>query len=422
MRPTSCRRCRTEGNNAYLTLRRNDVDFRSDGTVGNQTSVALVFNRFVNVATGVVADSVNNLYDLSNGQALNALSTMTGVQYQYTAMNGLTSARAFMGANMRHLEMTDATDDANLNPTTGHTLNYLTSGAAGSTMLGATSPSASSRDDHGFWVSGLGGAAVYKGFSVEHGANAPMVGLVVGVDTTVGESVTLGVSGGQANPEIDMNGTSDETRTRMLQFGGYGRVKKNHSYLDGAVNFGTQRNQVSRSITDGVQSWTASSTYPGQTLTSQLDYGYAFDFGKGLMLAPQLGAQYGRLVLDATTEQGAGFLSLQVPSRVVESTRSLVGIRLAKAFSKTGTALTIEGRTSWSHEFSEVSDIHMQFAGDFGGGFNLAAPRQQHDSGLAGLTVAGTVARNLRLFATFDSEMSGPLTTWGGNLGIVKSW
>ena len=64
----------------------------------------------------------------------------------------------------------------------------------------------------------------------------------------------------------------------------------------------------------------------------------------------------------------------------------------------------------------------MQFAGDFGGGFNLAAPRQQHDSGNAGLTVAGTVARNLRLFATFDSEMSGPLTSWGGNLGIVKSW
>ena len=75
-----------------------------------------------------------------------------------------------------------------------------------------------------------------------------------GVDTAVGDNVTLGVSGGQANPEIDMNGTSDQTKTRMLQFGGYGRVKKNRSYLNGAVNFGTQRNQVSRSLTDGVQS------------------------------------------------------------------------------------------------------------------------------------------------------------------------
>jgi hypothetical protein len=67
--------------------------------------------------------------------------------------------------------------------------------------------------------------------------------------------------------------------------------------------------------------------------------------------------------------------------------------------------------------------MRMRFAGDsWTEGFDLAAPRQLYDSVLAGVTVAGRVTRSLRLFATIDSEMSGPLTTWTGNAGVVKSW
>ena len=125
-----------DARNAYLTLRRNDVDFRSAGTTGTQTAVAQMFNRLVGSATGSVADTVNTLYDLSPAQARPAFGSMSGLLYQYVAMNGLTSARSFLGVNMRHLGMTDGNDE-DLNPTTGHALSYLTSGAAGSTLLGS---------------------------------------------------------------------------------------------------------------------------------------------------------------------------------------------------------------------------------------------------------------------------------------------
>ena len=49
-----------------LTLRRNDVDFRSVGTSGNQTAVALSLNALVRTATGPMADVINNVYDLSD--------------------------------------------------------------------------------------------------------------------------------------------------------------------------------------------------------------------------------------------------------------------------------------------------------------------------------------------------------------------
>jgi autotransporter-associated beta strand protein len=407
--------------NAYLTLRRNDVDFRTAGTQGNQTAVAQVFNRLVGSATGVVADGVNAVYDLSNTQALSAFSSMSGLLYQYVAMNGLTSARSFLGVNMRHLAVSGGDEEA-LNPATGHTLGYLTAGAAGSTQLG--SPSASPASSGGWWVSSMGGTAAYNGQGAEHGARSPMVGVAIGVDTRIGDSVTLGVSGGEADPDVQLTGADDKTTARMMQFGVYGRMQTHRSYFDGGINVGTQRSRVSRAVVgNGLSASTATSNYDGGTITSQVEYGYRLDLGRGITIAPQAGAQYGRLNLDGTAEEGAGFLSLVVPARLVTSARALAGVTVAKSFDRRGTAFAIEGRTSWSHEFNRIADVPMRFAGDsWTNGFDLAAPRVLRDSALAGATVAGGLTRTLRLFATVDSEMTGAFTSWTGNVGLVKSW
>jgi outer membrane autotransporter protein len=332
-------------------------------------------------------------------------------------MNGLTSARSFLGVNMRHLASSGG-DEEGLNPATGHTLSYLTSGAAGSTQLG--SPSSSG----GWWVSSIGGAAVYDGQGVEHGARSPMVGVVLGVDTRIGDSVTLGVSGGEANPDVQLSSAEDRTTARMMQFGVYGRMKKQRSYFDGGINFGTQRSRVSRAvITNGLSASTASSNYDGNTITSELEYGYSLDLGRGFTIVPRAGAQYGRLSLDGTTEEGASFLSLVVPARFVTSARSLAGVSVAKSFDRSGTAFTIEGRTTWSHEFNPVAELRMRFVGDsWTDGFDLAAPRQLGNSTLAGATVAGGLTRSLRVFAAVDSEMTRVFTSWSGNVGLVKSW
>jgi outer membrane autotransporter protein len=358
---------------------------------------------------------------LSNTQAVNAFSSMSGLLYQYVAMNGLTSARSFLGVNMRHLGMTGGEDEG-LNPATGHTLSYLTSGAAGSTLF--ESPSGSTASSGGWWVSSMGGAATYSGEGAEHGARSPMVGVVLGVDARVSDSVTLGVSGGEATPDVQLTDVADNTTARMTQFGVYGRIKQHRSYFDGGINFGTQRSRVSRAvIANGLSASTASSNYDGRTITSQVEYGYRLDLGRGFTIAPQAGAQYGRLSLDGATEDGAGFLSLVVPARQVTSARSLAGVRVAKSFDSQGTALTIEGRTSWSHEFNPMPDLRMRLVGDsWTDGFDLAAPRVLRDSALAGATVAGGLTRSLRVFATIDSEMTGAFTSWSGNIGLVKSW
>jgi len=201
-------------------------------------------------------------------------------------------------------------------------------------------------------------------------------------------------------------------------------MQKHRSYFDGGINFGTQRSRLSRSVvTNGLSASTASSNYDGGTITSQVEYGYRLDLGRGFTVAPQAAAQYGRLSLDGATEEGAGFLNLVVPARLVTSSRSLAGVRVAKSFDRSGTVFTLEGRTLWAHEFNPVGLMRVRFAGDpWTDGFDLSAPRQLRDSALAGATVAGGLTRSLRVFATVDSEMTGVFTSWTGNVGLVKSW
>jgi hypothetical protein len=52
----------------------------------------------------------------------------------------------------------------------------------------------------------------------------------------------------------------------------------------------------------------------------------------------------------------------------------------------------------------------------------LAAPNQLRDSAVVGFGIAGNRAKRLRLFANVDTEISGPMTSWSGNVGINKTW
>ena len=70
-----------------------------------------------------------------------------------------------------------------------------------------------------------------------------------GVATARGDTLCLnGLKHGENYEVRLLTGTDDKTSARMMQFGLYGRVKKHGSYLDGGVNFGSQRNRVSRAV------------------------------------------------------------------------------------------------------------------------------------------------------------------------------
>jgi uncharacterized protein with beta-barrel porin domain len=409
----------------FLTLRRNDVDFRSFGTQGNQTAVASTLNQLVASATGVLAANINNVYDQSEPGARRALSSMTGVAYQHAARSGLATSQAFMAMNLRRLSL-GASDRSGVS--TGMAVDALTVSNAGGRFAGepdfaagAASASASS-GSRGWWLGGLGGITKYRGNAADPSARVADSGFFAGIDGDVTPSLILGVSGGEAFPQLQLENVDDHTSARMLQVGTYGRFHRGGSRLDGVFSVAGDHNTVWRTITDGVASTPSKAGYDGRGIASQIEYGYRVPLGNGLSVEPQGGVQYGRLWLDGTAEEGGDVLGLIVPARRASSRRTLAGGKVTKALGILPSQLLFEGRASWAHEFSPLGDLRMRFAGDsVTGGFNVAAPDQLRNSAVVGFSLAGNT-RRMRVFANVDAEISGPATGWSGSVGLNRSW
>jgi DNA-directed RNA polymerase specialized sigma24 family protein len=243
-----------------------------------------------------------------------------------------------------------------------------------------------------------------------------------GIDADVTPNFTIGVSGGELFPRLQLDELDDHGNARMLQAGGYGRLHHGGSRLDGVFSLGTQRQTMWRTVTDGLVAPGAKAGYGGHSVSSQLEYGYSFALGNGLTIEPQGGVQYGRVSFDGTTEDGVDALGLIVPARHASSRRTLAGAKVNKALAVSPAQLTVEGRASWAHEFSALGDIRMRFVGDsVTDGFSVAAPDQLRNSAVLGFSIAGNTGR-LRLFANIDTEISGPTTGWSGSIGLNRSW
>jgi hypothetical protein len=65
----------------------------------------------------------------------------------------------------------------------------------------------------------------------------------------------------------------------------------------------------------------------------------------------------------------------------------------------------------------------MRFVGDtYTNGYSISAPDQLRNSTVLGASVAGDWMKGLKLFAHIDTEVSGPVKSLSGNVGIYRSW
>ena len=402
-----------DARNVYLTLRRNDIDFRSVGTTGNRSAVAGVLNRLVGSATDAMADVVNNVYGLTSSQAVDAIGSMTGMIHQQVARSGLDNARTFVGANVRRLELV-GTDDGHSEPVARLATNTPD-------VVAAPAPD---ETNYGFWFTGLQGGTNYRGNSSDAAANSLNNGMVVGFDAAIGDRITVGVSGGNASPSVSLEGTNDQASTRgMLQGAVYGRYAQKHSRVDAVVGLSGYETDTIRMVTDGAAKVNARASYQTQSLAAHFEYGYTFNIGRTVDVAPYGGAQLGRLHVDGFNETGAGVLGLTASERDVFSRRLLAGSTVGKLFRTGFGALRLEGRAAWTHEFTLVPDLALQFQGDsWTRGFNLTLPDQLRDGAILGAALRADTRGNFRFFVDFNGETSHAEKAWQGNLGVTKRW
>jgi uncharacterized protein with beta-barrel porin domain len=392
-------------NGLYLTLRRNDVDFRSTGTRGNQTAVASALNGLVRTAFGEMAHVVNTVYDLTNEQAVQAMGSMSGVVYQHAASSNFAGAQTFLDVNMAHL---------------GAATGRAGAATGGLSLGGVTTDGASDSGAHGAWFSSVGWLTRLSGGDGDPAARGSNPGFAVGYDGAIG-NLLLGASLGKGSSDVELDGVSDRTTASMLQVAGYARYERGASRLAAIAGGSGVKNNTTRSVTDGVAFSGTHAAYDGSNLFSRIEYGRTFASGSQ-RVEPQIGFQYVHANVDGFTEQGAGVLNLVVPARHLSSARSIVGARAFKTFGRSD-GVTLGARAAWAHEFSPLGSVTMRFLGDTGSStFDVTSPARLHDSALVGASATGKAFKRLKFVTSVDGDVSRQVKVWTANVGLRAEW
>jgi uncharacterized protein with beta-barrel porin domain len=391
-----------------LTLRRNDVDLRATGTRGNQTAVATALNGLVHTATGEMAGVINNVYDLSNADAVDAMGSMTGVLHQHVALSSIASAQTFIDANMARLGHLAGHAGSGMNPALG-TVQVSSTAAAGR---------------QGAWFSGVGGFTRFAGGDGDPAARVSDRGFAVGYDAAIGNHLIVGASAGDTSPDLELESVVDRTSSQMRHVGGYARYARGASRVTALGGGSRVENETARSVSDGLAFGAAHARYDAGTLFSRVEYGHSFPLGGGVTLEPQAGFQYARVNIDGFTEDGAGVLSLVSASRRLSSERSFLGGRAVKTFGRADAADTrVELRAAWAHEFNPVGSARMRFLGDTAGNeFDLTSPARFENSAVVGATFAAKAFRRVRFLTSVDGDFGGAVRLWTASVGLRAEW
>ena len=119
---------------------------------------------------------------------------------------------------------------------------------------------------------------------------------------------------------------------------------------------------------------------------------------------------YTRLEIDKFTERGAQGLNLNVDDLNVESLESVLGGRLAYAWSHTFGVLIPQFRAEWHHEFKENSNVlKTSFANDPNNPANstsLLNDNPDRDFAVIGVGLSGVFRGGVQVYSAFETLLA----------------
>lgn len=306
------------GGDLVLRLLRNDVEFVAFAETGNQRSVAVAIDTLG--GGNPVWNAVAMLEEASAPAAFDALSgELHATQAQQLLNNAVHSQRAI------------------------------------------TSRLVSSRDDEsrGAWVSGHFGGSELDRQSGVAGVSSDTSGLMLGVDTPVGQSARVGVVAAFGETSFNLSGRAARGSTDSHAIGAYASGQRGLVTVIGGAVFGWHDLTTLRTVQlPGLDEQLAAS-HNAQSIETFAEISVDGPAG----FTPFVSIMNARLDTDAFTETG-GFAALSVEGDTLQMTSGMAGTRFARDWTAGGTPVRLEGSLGWRHTFSGDSQF---VSGDLSG-------------------------------------------------------
>lgn len=260
---------------------------------------------------------------------------------------------------------------------------------------------ASQKAQAGAWYQTLGG----PGNGSYAGSDFDMAGWMLGQETRVGQSSTMGIAFGESQARGYRGEGLDRSRDRQTQGQFYVGATQGPAYLLGQVGVGRYDRHTERSLLLGEQYRGTSTRYSGNFASASVEAGYRFGSPVAAFTA-YAGADHTRLDRDGFSEAGVEGFGLVTRDSRGERTQVLAGIRAERAWRLAdGRELTLRGYGEWQ-EF--IAGQGLVFDASFAGVQSwspLVGDAALSSSGLLGLGIDLQLPRHGKLSLGYDQRV-----------------
>jgi len=264
----------------------------------------------------------------------------------------------------------------------------------------------------GLFVNGVGSFGNVDSTPREAGFDYHNVGMTAGADYRFTDTLIAGAAFSYLNSEADIVSHLGEVTSNGYGLSLYGTYYVGAFYVDLLSGFTYRSYDTTRNIvygpTPGFTGTAVDRTATGDTSGWQYTFngGIGYDFHvAGSTLTPYFRVEYLHLDINGYTESGANGLDLKVQSQTAESLLTILGGRVAHAFSTSFGVLVPQIHGEWRHEsLNDARSIKAQFANDpFNQVFTVPTDNPDRDFFAVGAGITSQFRKGMAAFLDFEA-------------------
>ena len=394
-----------DSNNAYLTLKRNDISFAEIAETSNQTGAANALDAFApgdpvtNALAGLSAADARRAYELASGDSHASAQAVLGQTFSL-----------FQGAM------------GGSGGGSGAVMSYLDAGVGLVGAVGTAEPVEAPLAANAFWLTPMAGRGIIdsdgNGAATEWAAG----GLAAGYErrsTLAGGDVVAGLGVGYTVATANTPTRLATSKGQGGQVGLYGEWSDDAAAFSGSLSYGANHISSTRDIVIGGLTNTATAQYWMQGLDAKLMAGYGFDMLDGLKVGPLAGMVLSWSGHGGFSETGAGGLNATVGASNTWRLESALGVQFAYELEGGAGGFEVSGRALWLHNFAEDATKSSVTLAGGGAPFSVLSPTSGRDRLELGAGLAWSASEQITLSFDYTGRFFGGQTDHIAKAGLT---
>ena len=246
-------------------------------------------------------------------------------------------------------------------------------------------------------------------------------GLVAGVDKPMFDGNIAGVAVGYSADRVRSPELGSAIDTDLITVAGYYAWTSGPVYIDSRA--GLSRAHYSSERSQYAINQSAAGSGSGWGLNGSSTIGYRYDAG-GLQLLPETGLQVDIISRGGLTENRGGATALAVDGETISSVRSKLGVRIEGSTRLSdGYSLTMALRGHWMYEMGNQDvTTNAAFVEARRAKMHVLSVAGDRSSGLVGGGLNLSMPNNMSLWAHYNAELAGDVSSQGASLGLRWAW